>query len=85
MGLSGRARGDVEAGNEADGETGLDGLQESCDWVYLWGGVGGVDIHVGAANKTRSDSCELGGVSSRGLLSFFVGVVSWHEPAADST
>jgi len=44
--------------------------------------VGGVDIHVGAVNKTRSDNCELGGVSFCGLPSFCVGIKSRHRSAS---
>lgn len=78
VGLSTITCGGVEAGNEADSETGLDGLRESYDdmWrVCFFGGVGGVDIQVGAANNMRSEH-EFGGVSSLDLSLFFVGVRS---------
>lgn len=61
--LAGMTCGRVEAGNEADSDTGPDrfrGLQ----LVGFFGGVGGVDIQVGAAgNNIRSDMHELGGVA----------------------
>lgn len=79
FGLVGVACGGVEAGNEADDKTGVDGLRRlqfaaSGLRACLRGGVGGVDIQVGVANNMRNDILELGGVLSLGPSTFWASV-----------
>lgn len=65
------------AGNDADAKTGVDtdcGSGLGFLLIGLRGGVGGVDIQIGASSNMCSDMCEPGGVVSLSRVAFWAGI-----------